>query len=733
MSKDVQHRVLSNDVISLIHHVELNQNGWWKKAIGQILRGIVWNAGMPLSTQEIQTGLRENGVGLPSIESVQRELETLRQQQYLLLLHDGKWKLSEAAATELGTAHATAVAEQEDCKNSFHASCARYCPDLDAGAVWTDFSTELVSSIRRVGANTYHLLTDGNLRQEKDWLPNFLQRYERSADRLRLVLEDFFSPKNAACRQQILRLLSAHFFAEASRLKPETLAAIERGKRRRIISVVLDTNFVFSVLGLHENPANEAALALIDLAKGASEYLDIKLYVIPATLDEAVRTLSLHKGKVERIRTTPQLARAALDSSISGLAARFFQAAKESPGLTAEDFFSPYIDGLKEILEAKNVRVLDAHPSVYNQRQDVVDDVLEQTEWQQAHLSEAKHKSYETLLHDVVLWHVIEDRRSKAAQSAFDVEYWGVSIDYRLIAFDRVKREKIGLKVPNVLYPTNLVQLVQFWVPRSEALDASLVDSLRLPLFFQKFDIEDERATLRILQSISRYKNLADLPESAIAPMLANQAIKGRLKEAELDDEEVLSLIEGELFSQNERYKAALKDNEAMVNAVKTQLAEEATAHEQAQAEVRAEKGRVNGLTERLQRAESERDGATAEARKLRALMERAKILGLYFVLPLLLGTAVTLLWTFVVAPHIGVEEGARIAFGGSILLLALSIGLLCAHQETSKEESLSRWWFGRLASGTKRLGGVAAASAFGAVWQGGIWDGLKKWLGIFH
>ncbi|RQM47143.1 hypothetical protein EHZ19_15940 [Paraburkholderia bannensis] len=733
MSKDVQHRVLSNDVISLIHHVELNQNGWWKKAIGQILRGIIWNAGMPLSTQEIQTGLRENGISLPSIESVQRELDALKQQQYVLVLPDGKWKLSEAAAKELGTAHATAVAEQEDCKNNFYASCADHCPELDAGAVWAAFSTELVSSIRRVGANTYHLLTDGNLKQEKDWLPNFLQKYEKSADRLRLVLEEFFSASNTACRQQILRLLSAHFFAEASRLKPETLAAIERGKKRRVISVVLDTNFVFSVLGLHENPANEAAIALIDLAKGASEYLQIKLYVIPATLDEAVKTLSLHKERVERIRTTPQLARAALHSSISGLAARFFQAAKESPGLTAEDFFSPYIDGLKEILEAKNVRVLDAHPSVYNQRQDVVDDVLEQTDWQQANLAEAKHKSYETLLHDVVLWHVIEDRRSKAVQSAFDVEYWAVSIDYRLIAFDRAKREKLGLKVPNILYPTNLVQLVQFWLPRSEALDASLVDSLRLPLFFQKFDIEDERATLRILQSISRYKNLSDLPESAIAPMLANQAIKSRLKEAELDDDEVISLIEGELFSENERYKAALRDKDMVVDAVKTQLVVKTTAHEQAQAEVDAEKGRANGLTERLQRAESERDGATAEAKQLKARLQRTRILGLHLLLPLFLGATVALVWTFTVAPQISVGARARIAFGGSILLLAVSIGLLFAHRETSKEESLSRWWLGRLASWTKRLSGVAVASAMGAVWQGGVWDGLKKWLDIFQ
>jgi hypothetical protein len=732
MSKEVQHRALSNDVISLIHHVELNQNGWWRKAVGQVLRGILWKANAPCSTQEIQAALTENGIALPSGEAVQKQLEALLQQGQIVQLSGGKWKLAEATTVELSKAHAIAVAEQDECKSNFLLSCALHCPELDAEQVWTSFSAELVSSIRRAGANTYHLLTDGNLRQEKDWLPNFLQSYKHSADKLRLVLADFFSSKNTACRQQILRLLAAHFFAEASRLKPETLAAIERGKKRRVISVVLDTNFVFSVLGLHDNPANDAAIALIELAKDASRYLEIKLYVLPGTIDEAVNTLQVHKERVKRIRTTPSLARAALNSAISGLAARFFSAAKEAEGLSADTFFDPYINGLKEILEAKNVRVLDAHPGIYNMRQDVVDDILEQTEWEKQNLAESKHKAYETLLHDVVLWHVIDDKRSSQAQSAFDVEYWAVSIDWRLIAFDRAKREKLGLKVPIVLYPTNLIQLVQFWLPRSDALDASLVDSLRLPLFFQKFDVEDERATLRILESISRYKNLSDLPESSIAPVLANQAIKNRMKEAELDDEQVLDLIDGELFAENERYKAALKQQEAQVAAVKSELAEQTSLHENVQAEAVAERGRSATLTQRLQDAQEERDKANAAATELQASMLRIRVLAIFLLLPLLVGIALASIWAFVIVPRVEIGAGTRLGCAVSILVFVTWLGLNMAHRKTSRHAALSGWWLTKLAAFSVKLWYVAVVSALSAVWQGGIWDGIKKTLHIF-
>jgi len=45
-------RQLSEDVISLIHHVHLNEAGWWRKAVGQIVRAVFWTQAKPLSMPE---------------------------------------------------------------------------------------------------------------------------------------------------------------------------------------------------------------------------------------------------------------------------------------------------------------------------------------------------------------------------------------------------------------------------------------------------------------------------------------------------------------------------------------------------------------------------------------------------------------------------------------------------------------------------------------------------------
>lgn len=60
-------RQLSPEIISLIHHVELNESGWWKKAIGQVGKGLLWTAATPLISTELQEDAlnKEVGVRLP--------------------------------------------------------------------------------------------------------------------------------------------------------------------------------------------------------------------------------------------------------------------------------------------------------------------------------------------------------------------------------------------------------------------------------------------------------------------------------------------------------------------------------------------------------------------------------------------------------------------------------------------------------------------------------------------
>jgi hypothetical protein len=608
-------KILSPEIVSLIHHVELNQTGWWRKAVAQVVRGVLWKAKTPMTLMELSSALkRELGIQLAE-DVLSKQLDSLASQGAITRLPGPNFKLTEKAQQELTTAYEQATTEQETCRTEFLRACAQHCPNLDGGKVWGEFTKALIGAIQVTGANLFHLLADGNLERDVDWFAEFLSKFDHEDQvGLRHILVAFFAPENRVCRNQVLRLLSAHFFAEASQLRPETLALIEGEKKARSIKVVLDTNFIFSVLGLHDNPGDDAALSLVEVAQKAGRNLNVRFYVLPSTLDEAQRVLLNQMHLVERIRTTKAMAQVALTQPLPSVAKKFFDAATRSPGLTAATFFQPYIDDLRSILRDKGIAVLDAHQTIYHQRQDVVDDVLDEQRREEAELPERRRKGYETLLHDAVLWHAVMDRRPENADSPFDVEFWAVSIDWRLIAFDRKKRAANASRMPVVLHPSNLVQLVQFWVPRSPELEESLVDSLRLPMFFQSFDPEDERATVKVLEALSRYENVGDLPEQTLKKILANQALRGRLRDAEASNDEAFALIREELLTEHREALTQLEIARGALHGAQESLSTERRTRLQSEVELDARSKAVQ---------DAEAKAATAEQLAARELKGR--------------------------------------------------------------------------------------------------------------
>ncbi|KRP41114.1 hypothetical protein [Pseudomonas poae] len=300
-------RQLSPDIVALIHHVELNESGWWKKGVSQIVKGVLWkNHGAALGLNALHDAIRAEAPGaLGSDDELERQLNNLRDQGTVSILPGPAYKLTERAFNDLSVQAAAAHAEQDACEADFIVTCREHCPTLDPNLVWKDFTEALSRAIRVSGANLFRLLVGGKLQNDFDWLHNLFHKVDAdNREGLRKVLMFFFNPGNQVCRSQILRFMTAYFFAEATRLNPETLAAINQARKVKTIKVVLDTNFLFSVLQLHDNPADAAALSLVDLAHKSNGKLDIKLYVLPSTLEEAKRVLIAQLHIIERIRVT---------------------------------------------------------------------------------------------------------------------------------------------------------------------------------------------------------------------------------------------------------------------------------------------------------------------------------------------------------------------------------------------------------------------------------------------
>lgn len=752
-------RQLSPEIVSLIHHVELNESGWWKKAIGQVVRGVLWKAQIPLTATELQEALRrEIGMRLPD-DVLMKRLDSLSNQGAISRMPGPSYKLTERAYQDLSTARATAVSEQQACETEFFASCALHCPEQDATKVWQEFTKALAKAIQVTGANLFHLLVDGNLQRNVDWLADLITKFDvKSREGLHKVFAGFFAPGNYVCRNQVLRLLTAHFFAEAAQLRPETLNVIDSERKTRTIKVVLDTNFIFSVLRLHDNPADEAALSLVELAQKSHGKLNVKLYVLPSTLDEAQRVLFGQMRLVQHVRTTAAMARVAVTQPLPSIAKKFFDAAARSPGLSASGFFQPYIDDLRTILRSKGIVVLDsAHPTVYYQRQDVVDDVDDEMQ-REVDMPEQRRKGYDALQHDVVLWHAVNDRRAAATDSPFEVEYWAVSIDWRLMAFDRSKRASTRSKLPVVLHPSNLVQLIQFWVPRTPELEESLVDALRLPLFFQSFDPEDEKATVKILESISRFENVDDFPEETLKVVLANQALRTRLRDAEASNDEVFALVREEVLSLHkttlnelestrddlrQREKSldaerqgraqAEADREAAAKRVVEAEAKASEADQRAQALEAAHASLEKARADDAAKAQTQLKSEAARRQALEHSVSRQWYFTLFYLIPAivggglaygLLGPAVNFL------PELG-QGWKKFALITGLFLVPVCVAFMLSPKYVAPRAHLANWTPVRIVHLIRHKLIVAPlATGGGAIWQGGVWDGVKAMLG---
>ena len=171
-----------------------------------------------------------------------------------------------------------------------------------------------------------------------------------------------------------------------------------------------------------------------------------------------------------------------------------------------------------------------------------------------------KSKSYEQLEHDMVLWHFAQRKRAARVESPLEGKYWIVTIDYRFLGFDAFKRRKLARTiVPICLHPTTLIQMLQFWIPRTREFEEAMLSSIRLPFLFHEFDQEAEKITIRILETLGRFENAGDLSQETVTAVLLNNALRQKLK-VEEDVQRQVELVREALIEEHQQTEQKLKD-----------------------------------------------------------------------------------------------------------------------------------------------------------------------------
>jgi hypothetical protein len=372
------------------------------------------------------------------------------------------------------------------------------------------------------------------------------------AEGLDRFLREFLNPKDALLRRFVLRTMNAFFVVQAGGLSKVTVERLTQSAEPFKATFFCDSNVLFSLLGLHENPADESSRTLLRLVHRLSDSMPISLRVLPGTLDEMKRALRASQEAVIDMRISPSLLQPAIAAGLRGITVKYLALTAERKGTVAPaDYFEPYLRNLVTLLHDNGVELFNADLSQYKTRQDVVDDLLMRMEFEKQKYGPTA-KTYERLEHDLVMWQFVSDKRPPRPDSPIDAKYWIVTADYRFLGYDAFKHRKQISEIPICLHPIAVIQLLQFWVPMDTEFEEALFSAIRLPSVLVPFDGDAEKVSLQILNALSTFANIGDMPPETTTRILLNDALRQKLA-LEKEITKQIELVREALIEENKR------------------------------------------------------------------------------------------------------------------------------------------------------------------------------------
>jgi hypothetical protein len=619
-------RPLPQQLVSLVHHIQLHEAGWWDQALAKLVLAAIWLADESLLNVQVADEIDKRFRVKVEQQAVTQHIESLVEGGTLVYLPGAKLKIVESELRELEK-HAQNTAETEGRARELFTNLMEACPELDATETWKSVNDKvLLPMICTIGARTYDLLSGSKLDIERvTTLHQFLKAVpEKHRVCIRGVIEKFLNPQNADVRAYIFGHLNAYFVVEASQLGDESIRALNASLGKKpTFTAFTDTNFVFSLLGLHDDEQNEAAQSLLALAKDLEDKVAVEFYILPPTVDEARAALEVEIGQLADLKFTPNLASAALNAPDLPNGARVLASASLKAGrpLSAKDFLTPYVTNTVRLLRDRGVELYNQNFTSYENNPGVLADVKRQVDLaddkgRKKKGTKAKAKTETQIKHDTVLWHFVRDKRPKRIDSPLDAGYWILTEDFRFIGFDNYKGTGKPGYIGACIHPLTLLQMLQFWVPRSTELEVALISNLRLAM--RDFDRQAEQVTVRILQNLSQYEDAHVLPYDTVTSLLMNQVVRQKMKTYPTVDRDQ-AFIRDALLEEHTRVAEELGKTLADLNRVSS--------------EKNVSDATVTDLKTRLKKLEDEKGNAETSLRALSDKIrdvEAAKTLGVH-------------------------------------------------------------------------------------------------------
>jgi hypothetical protein len=395
------------------------------------------------------------------------------------------------------------------------------------------------------------------------------------------------------------RLLNTGFYLTVMTLDPRVkeLAQAEASK----VTLYLDTNFLYSVLGVGGTTEAFGARRFIELCK----QLGVTLRISPWTADELRTSIASNRQDVERFGQSRKVAAVmAQVSGEKGFEAAYWRAASTN-GESPDSFFGKFAH-FQRFLENYGIQ---EHPEgIPEVEADVIGlrDYASPLEGMYGPGSRPRV----VIEHDAKMRMLIEHLRNQhqAPAGYTDVRYWFVTESTRLPIYARFGIDGAGRPdFPFCILSSTWAQLLRAMVPRTADLNGMVAALLASP-FVGYRSAPRGAAQLAALERITRsIDSMKDVPPTVAIAVVNDKAMSTKIGE-ETDPVVIEQLIEDAMSAKALELEAELETAaDRVVDAERTRD--------------RAQAARLAAEEER-DRLEAERDQAIADARRNQSELE---------------------------------------------------------------------------------------------------------------
>ncbi len=582
-----------NDILSLIQHVKLNEVGWYKNGIKSIIKSFFGKSdNAPKKQDELYQHISLSSNFSFNKTDFQSAFDNLITSKELVKVNKGIFCLSKNEFKKYQNTYKRLLYIEEETKNYFLKLVKQAISNFDAQNIntnnlWKDFIDRLiVPTIIKSGAKTYEMIT-GNSTSEISYENDnyFFKKYSGFEKEFSNIIQTFFKSPQGHVKEYILNLLKTYFFIEATKLPENSIEKIyQLASSQTELKIFIDTNFLLSLLDLHDNPSNEAAKALTELIDEISNRVKIKFYVYRHTISEFQNLIERYQGYLKRNQLLLGHAKTLIErDEISGIPKKYYQKCIEAKNiLDIEDYFDPYLNNFTVTLKKHNIELqnekIDNFLPINNT--EINDDIIDQVEYRLKKKGYSKDKKYDKakqleiddiekdienkFKHDCILWHAVKKKRPVYIDSIKDVKNWILTLDFHFLSYDRFKTNSMQHKISLCLHPNDLISLLYFWLPRSEKFENAIFENFRLPFAFSEFDENAEKVSISILTALSRYENSSEIEKETVTELLTNKILRNKIK-PDQSIEKNAELIKEEIFKKYQQKKVLLekeqKDN----------------------------------------------------------------------------------------------------------------------------------------------------------------------------